>query len=374
MRRIWALAWKELLQVARDPLSLTMILGVPAFMLVIYGFALSFDVRHIPLAVEDRDRSASSRELIAAFTRSSYFDVVASLLPGADVERLTERGRAKGVLVVPEGFGADLAAGRTGRVQLLLDGTDANTASTALGYATAIAAERSAVLAREAPGAPGRPSGAPVDFRPRVWFNPDLVSSRFLVPGLVGVFLLLSSSMATALSVVREKERGTMAQLRVAPVRMGQILLGKCTPYLGISLLSAFFALALARLLFGVEVKGPILHLTAATLLYLVGGLGYGLMVSTFSSSQAMAFQVTIVTTVLPSVFLSGFIFPIRSMPLPLQWLTYAVPARYFLVILRGVIVKGAGLAPYGSEVGALALYTVAVLAIASLRLARQEG
>jgi ABC-2 type transport system permease protein len=373
VRKTWAVALKELRQVSRDPLSLVMLVGLPAFMLVLYGFALNFDVRHVRLAVQDLDHSAASRELIASFLNSTYFDLVESLPAGADLGRITERRLAKGVLVIPDGYAADLAAGRTAQVQLLLDGTDANTATTILGYAGALLAEANVGLVRRGLARAGQRMQPGIAYEPRVWYNPELRSTQFLVPGLIGFLLMLTAVLATALSVVREKERGSMEQLRVAPIGTAQLILGKTLPYLGISLLATVVILAAARVLFGVVVKGPLLDMFLATLLYLVGALAFGLFISTVADSQAMAFQLGLLTSMLPAILLSGFIFQIRSMPTVLQWITHAVPARYYLVILRGIILKGAGLQPYWDQLAMLALFAAVSLALASLRMARQE-
>ena len=373
MRKIRAVARKEIRQISRDALSLMMLLGLPAFIFVIYGFALNFDVRHVPLAVDDRDHTPASRELVAAFVNSTYFDLAAAVEPGADVEKLLETRRARGVLVIPSGYGADLAAGRTSPVQLLLDGADANTATTVLGYAGALVAEANADgLRRAIMRATGRDLPLAIELRPRVWFNPELSSTRFLVPGLMGVLLMLTAVLATALSVVREKERGTMEQLRVAPLGTAELIIGKTLPYLALSFVASLMILVSARVLFGVEVKGPYLALFAATLLYLVGALGLGILISTLAESQALAFQGGLLVSLLPAVLLSGFIFQIRAMPPFLQYVTYLVPARYYLVILRGVILKGSGLGPYWDQMGYLAVFAGATLAIASVRLRRE--
>ena len=374
MRKIRAVAAKEVRQIRRDPLSLMLLLGLPAFMLVIYGFALNFDVRHVALAVQDRDQTAKSRELVAAFLNSTYFDRTASPAPGDDLERLLEQRRAKAVLVIPEGYGRELLAGRTTPVQLLLDGADAGTATTILGYAGALVAESNAEgMRRTLVRAGGMQTVPGIEYRPRVWFNPELSSTRFLVPGLMGVLLMLTAVLATALSVVREKERGTMEQLRVAPLGTTELILGKTLPYLAISFVASILILLSARVLFGVEVKGPYLALLAATLLYLVGALGLGILISTLADSQAMAFQGGLLVSLLPAVLLSGFIFQIRSMPPALQLVTHLVPARYYLVILRGVILKGSGLGPYWDQMAYLALFAAATLGLASLRLVRKE-
>jgi ABC-2 type transport system permease protein len=374
MKRTWAVARKELRQVVRDPLSLILLIGLPAFMLVLYGYALNFDVRHIALAVQDRDRSVTSRDLIAAFVNSTYFDLAAAPAPGEDLEALVERRRAKAVLVIPEGFGADLGAGRAAAVQLLLDGADANTATTILGYARGLVAEANTRQLRGRLARQGIALEPGIVYAPRVFYNPELQSTQFLVPGLIGFLLMLTAVLSTALSVVREKERGTMEQLRVAPLRTYELILGKTLPYLVIAYLATVIILVAARVLFDVRVQGPYLALFLATLVYLFGALGLGLLISTIADTQAFAFQVGLITSMLPAMLLSGFIFQIRAMPPFLQAITYLVPARYYLVILRGVILKGAGLGPYWDQLLALLVFGLVVVTLASLRLLRREA
>ena len=373
MRRLLAVLVKEVRQVRRDPFSLMMLLGLPAFMLVLYGYALNFDVRHVRLAVQDRDRSAASRELISAFTHSTYFDLVATPVAGADLEWLTETRVARAILVIPEGYGRILTSGRASPVQVLLDGADSTTATTILGYARALTSEVNAALVARVLARSGQRLAAPLAFEPRVLFNPELRSTQFLVPGLIGFLLMLTAVLSTALSVVREKERGTMEQLRVAPLRTWELIIGKTIPYLALSLLATLIILVAARLLFGVEIRGPHLDLLVVVLLYLFGALGFGLFISTIADTQAMAFQLGLITSMLPAILLSGFIFEIRLMPPLLQAITYLVPARYFLTILRGIILKGEGLLTYWQQVASLAAYGLVVVTLASVRLARRE-
>ena len=375
MNGLLAVVKKELRQIRRDPLSLGMLLGLPAFMLVLYGYALNFDVHHVALAVEDRDLGMESRELIAAFVNSTYFDTVATLGAGENLEELTERRVARAVLVVPEGFGHRLRAGTSSPVQLILDGADANTATTVLGYARAIVAEANAGKMAQALLRVGRRGAfGGIVYRPRVWYNPELSSTRFLVPGLMGFLLMITAVLSTALSVVREKERGTMEQLRMAPISTASLVVGKTLPYLAISLSAAVVVLGAARVLFGVVVQGSYFDLLVVTLVYLAAALGLGLLISTAVKSQAMAFQVGLLISMLPAILLSGFIFSIRAMPRPLQIVTMIVPARYYLVVLRGIILKGAGLSSYPAELGALSAFALIVLSLAAVRLARDEG
>jgi ABC-2 type transport system permease protein len=365
LRKIRAMARKEMLQASRDPLSLAMLLGVPTMMLLLYGYALNFDVRHVALAVQDQDKSPRSRELVSAFVNSTYFDLVATPEPGQDLERLTARRVAKAILVIPTDYGRTLDERGTARVQMILDGADSNTATTVFGYANALVGEVNAELQ------PTR-IDPPIGYEPRVWYNPELKSTQFLVPGLIGFILMLTAVLSTAISVVREKERGTLEQLRVTSLKPGELIIGKTLPYLGISLTATALILVAARVLFDVQVRGSYLDLFVATLVYLVGALGFGLLVSSLSETQAMAFQVGSVASMLPAIFLSGFIFPIRAMPAVLQAITYAVPARYFNVVLRGVILKGAGLGSYLEDMAFLVLYAVVVLGIAYARLSRR--
>jgi ABC-2 type transport system permease protein len=371
--RLRAVMVKELRQIRRDPFSLGMLIVLPAFMLVLYGFALNFDVRHVRLAVQDRDKSTRSRELVAAFTNSTYFDQVATPPAGSDLAAITERRVARAVLVIPEGYARALAEGRGAPVQFLLDGADSTTASTVLGYARALAGEVNVALVSDALAASGDESVMPLRLEPRVLFNPQLESTQFLVPGLIGFLLMVTAVLSTALSVVREKERGTMEQLRMAPLRTAELVVGKTLPYLAISLVATVMILVAARVLFGVEIRGSHLHLLVAVLLYLFGALGFGLFISTLADTQALAFQAGLITSMLPAILLSGFIFQIRIMPQPLQLITYLVPARYFLVILRGIILKGEGLVTYWPQVVALAIYGLVVVALSSARLARRE-
>ena len=373
MRKLWAVAGKELRQIMRDPLSLLTLMGFPAFMLVLYGYALNFDVRHVPLAVQDLDHTRASRDVIAAFVNSTYFDVSATPNAAEDLTRLLERRVAKAVLVVPEGFAADLEAARTAQVQLLLDGADALTATTVLGYAGAIVSESNVRVLSRALTRAGQRLDAGIAYEPRVYYNPELKSVRFLVPGLIGLIMMLTGVLSTALSVVREKERGTIEQIRMAPIGSFALIAGKTLPYLALSLFATAFILAMAWGIFGVEIRGSLLDLLAATLLYLLGALGFGLLISTLVNTQALAFQIGLLGSLLPALLLSGFVFQIRLMPVWLQVITHLVPARYYLVILRGIILKGASLRPYWDQMGLLALYATLVLGLATVRMRRAE-
>ncbi len=370
MRRILAIAVKEAHQILRDRLSLGILLGVPTMMLLLYGYALNYDVRDVHTLVVDHDRSPASRRLLLAFEGSGYFRFVGAADTEAAIEPAFDRGQARLALVVPAGFGADLAAGRDAVVQAVLDGADANTATTILNYVTMLAAEYDGRLLVQAARARGvEPPG--IAFVPRVWFNPELRSTWFLLPGLIAFIMMITAVVSTALAVVREKERGTLEQLRLTPLSTTELLIGKTVPYLVVSLLAMTLVLAAARVLFGLVIQGSLVHLYAVSLLFLAGALGFGLFISSLVSRQQDAFQIAGLGSMLPTVLLSGFIFPIRSMPLPLQVLSHVVPARYYMKIMRGVILKGAPATAYPWDLLALAIFATAMIALASLRLSR---
>jgi ABC-2 type transport system permease protein len=373
--RIAAILVKELRQVARDRATLAMLLVLPLFLLLMFGYAISLDVKHIQLAVLDWDRSEASRTFLQSFLHSEYFDLRVVLDRETQVDRVLDEGTALVVLVVPNGFGKDAAAGRAVAVQAMVDGSNGTTAATAIGYVQAVSAdysERAIVRALKRAGVPG--SRTTIDFRPRVLFNPELRSANFLVPGLIVLILIMSAVMSTALSIVREKERGTMEQLIVSPTRPLELVIGKVVPYFLIGLVSAATVLAASRILFGVTVKGSWLDLAGVTTVFLLGCIGFGVLLSTLSDSQQVAFILSVFLTLLPVFILSGFVFPFRNMPPIIQAVSYVLPGRYYLSALRAIMVKGAGLPAYGNQVLALAAYAVVTSGLAILRLRRQSA
>jgi ABC-2 type transport system permease protein len=367
MRRALAVARKELRQIRRDSRTLLILVFVPAFFLLLYGYALNFDIRHIKLAVEDRDATPESRALVSAFTNSSYFDFVAAVHSPQDAERLLDLNQARAVLVVPEGFSRDVTSGRTVPVQVIISGDNANTATTVMGYAAGIL--RGYTFGR------GAVELAPaIAVEPRIWYNPELRSTLFLVPGLIAYIAMITAVASTALSIVKEKETGTMEQVRMAPMGTFSFVAGKTIPYFLISLASAVLIILASMALFGLPMRGTWLALLSALSLFLVGALGTGLLISTVATSQQVAFQMALLISLLPTLLLSGFIFPISSMPTALQIITNVVPARYFLIALRGIVLKGSPLAHLYGPLIALALYASAMLALSSLRLAKGQA
>ncbi|HET7698767.1 MAG TPA: ABC transporter permease [Vicinamibacterales bacterium] len=367
MTRALAVYRKELRQISRDRRTLTTIIFVPAFFLLLYGYALNWDIRHIALAVQDRDATPESRALVSAFVNSGYFDRVADVYAPEELDRLLDLNRARAALVIPEGFGRDLAAGRAPQVQMIIDGDNANTATTVMGYAGNIARGAGAALA------PGSVPAALIAVEPRIWYNPELRSTLFLVPGLIAYILMITAVISTALSIVREKESGTIEQVRMAPIDTFSFVVGKSIPYFFISLASAGLIIGAAMLLFGLPMRGNWLALLLALSLFIAGALGTGLLISTVADTQQVAFQAAMLTSFLPTLMLSGFIFPISSMPHALQVITYGVPARYFLIALRGIVLKGTPLQLLWPQMLALSIYALAMLALAAVRLARER-
>jgi ABC-2 type transport system permease protein len=370
MRSTLAVARKEVRQIARDRRTLVILLFLPGLFLLIYGFALNFDIRNVRLAVQDRDGTRESRELVSAFVNSGYFSYVSRVNSPAEAERVIDRDEARAVLVVPEGFGTAVRSGGDATVQLLVNGDNANTATIVIGYANAIVRGMSARI----PVAPGGPALLPiVAAEPRIWYNPELRSTLFLVPGLIAYIAMITAVVSTALSVVREKERGTVEQILMAPLTTPAYILGKTTPYLVISLASSVMIVLASQALFDLPMRGSWPLLLFAMSLFLAGALGTGLFISTIAESQQVAFQLALVVAFLPTLMFSDFIFPIANMPAPVQAITYAVPARYFLVALRGILLKGTGLAVLWVDLAALALYAGLVLTLSSVRVARQR-
>jgi len=363
---------KEFRQIRRDPRSLIFLLCIPAFLLLVYGYALNFDVKHVPLAVCDQDGTQASRDFSGKFAATEYFDLRYRLSDPREVDALLGREAVGIALMIPRGFGADLAAGREAKIQVLVDGAYAMTAAAAAGYVGAIAQSQAMRYTLEVLERRGlKRLELPLAVETRVWYNPELRSARFLVPGLMAFILMVIVVISTAFSVVRERERGTMEQILVSPVRPADLVLGKTVPYVLISLVSAHVVLLLGFLLFGVPIRGSYLLLLLTMTLFLTGGLGQGVLISTVAKTQQVAFMISILTTFLPTFILSGFVFPIRNMPLVIQAVTYLIPARYFLTTMRAVMLKGTGLGAFWKEVLFLAVFAAVTIAVSTMRLKR---
>jgi len=365
--RLFAISRKELIQLRRDPRSLALAFALPIFLLILFGYAISWDVRNIRTTILDQDRSAASRELVDALRASGYFSLGDFLARSGDVEPLMERGGAQLVLVIPPGFSRDLGAGRTAILQAIVDGSDANTATIALGYSDAVVRTWSSQVALR-----GRSLVPPVAAESRVWFNEELASRNMIVPGLVAVIMMIIAAMLTSLTLSREWERGTMEQLASTPVTRAEVVLGKLLPYLAIGMVDVAATSTVGVLLFGVPFRGSVALLAVLSFLFLLGASGIGIFVSAGSKSQLLATQVAMIVSYLPSLLLSGFMFAISSMPAPLRAITYLIPARYFLVVTRGIFLKGVGIEVLRGEALLMALFAVAGVTLAVVRFKKE--
>ena len=358
--RLRAVVRKELLQFRRDRRSLVLAFVLPLVLLVFFGYAITWDVDDIRMAVVDQDHGARARELVDAFRASRRFSVVETPARTADIGPLLDRATVRMALVIPPDFASDLGAGRTAQVQAIVDGGDANTATIALAYTQALVRQFGASLVTQT-----REAHPPVEARPRVWFNEELSSSNMIVPGLVVLIMMIIAGLITSLTIAREWERGTMEQLASTPVTRLEVVLGKLAPFLVIGMVDVAVTSAAGVALFHVPFRGDALFLVVPAFLFLAGTLGLGLAISAVSRSQLLATQIGMLATFLPGFLLSGFMFAIDIMPLPLRLLTYLVPARYFLVVVRGVFLKGVGPEVLWPETLLMLLYAAGTLTLA---------
>lgn len=363
--RIRRIVRKEVRQLLRDPRSRPILFVAPVVQLLLFGYAVNTDVRNTPLAVLDHDRSAASRELIDDIVASGYFEITDRADAPRELVEALDRGRALLALEIPPRFSRDLVSGRGAAVQLLVDGTDSNTGTIALGYA------RRAILAwslKESGLGESLAMGPRLE--PRAWFNPTLESRAYNVPGVIGILILLMCLLLTSFSVVRERELGTLDQLRVSPVKPAELILGKTIPVAVVALIDLALITTVGTAWFGIPLRGSPLVLLGASLLFILSGLAAGLLISTVSKTQQEAF-LTMYLVLLPSIILSGFFFPIDSMPEIFQWVSYLNPVRYFLEIVRGVFLKAAGLSVLLPQFAALLILGTAGIAVAIRRFAR---
>ncbi len=372
LRSLKPVILKEFRQIRRDPTSLGMLLVLPAALIILVGYALNFDVKHIPLVIFDQSKSPESRQFLEQFKRSEYFTYSYEAFGYEEIEERFLRSQASVAVVIPGSFGRDLIAGRETHVQILVDGADANTGGQAVNYAARMTVDYSNRLLADAFMRTGRRQYVPIDFQPRIWYNPDLISTKFLVPGLIGLILVLTSVVSTSLTVVREKERGTMEQIMVSPLRPAQVVIGKTIPYLIISLGAATVILIVGYLLFDIEVKGSLLVLYAGILSIILGALGQGLFISSITDSQQVAFILAVLSSLLPSFILSGFIFPVTSMPIALQVLSNIAVTKFFLVVVRGVMLKGVGFDALWPQFVYMMLFAAVTLGVSMKRMQKR--
>lgn len=365
LKRLKAIAKKETKQLLRDRKMLFLLLFFPVFLLWFFGYAVNFDVKDIRVAVLDKDGSSLSRNYYTALFESDYFLPVAYLQRDSEIQKILDSKTAQCVIVIPHGFSMQYYRGETSQIQYLIDGVDANTATIIQGYMQTATLSYNASLSSMQPGSIRM--APPVTNEPLFLYNPDLQTTKFMLPGLITFILIISSTISVALTLVREKERGTMEQINISPVRSSELLLGKLAPYLVIALINTLLILIIGYLVFNIVVKGSLLILFISVLLYLFTCIMLGIFVSTFSDSQQVAFTVATFVSLLPSLILSGFIFQIESMPPAVQLLTYITPATYFNVILRAIILRGVGIEAYWSELVSLLIFGTLLLGLSLL-------
>jgi ABC-2 type transport system permease protein len=365
--RIKAVAKKEMLQIIRDPLSLAMGFLMPVLLLFIFGYAISLDVDNITTIVHDLDRSSLSRELVADLTASRYFRVVHSTENNREIEEYLDSGRARIGLTIPGDFSRDIRAGRTAQLQVVVDGSDSNTATIALGYIGVL----SEIYARRISGVSLVPL---IEVRPRVWYNPELKSRNFIVPGLIAVIMMVIAALLTSLCIAREWERGTMEQLIATPVTTPELILGKMAPYFLIGFIDMGFSITMATMLFGVPFKGSLFLLGIISAVFLFGGLSFGIIISIITKSQLVSSQISVVATYLPAFLLSGFMFSISNMARPLQIMTRVVPARYFVAVLKGLFLKGSTVRFLIADAIFLLIFAIVTFTIANRKFVKRIG
>lgn len=356
--RVKAVAKKEWLQIRRDHLSLAMAFLLPVILLLIYAYAITFDVDNIFTVVYDRDKSSVSRKLISGFRESGYFTIVGDLDVHGQIDTYLDSGKARVAIVIPSDFAKDLETRRYAQVQIIIDGTESNTAMIAQGYIAGITEKFNLSM--------GAAHVTPViDLRSRVWYNPELRSRNFIIPGLIALIMSVIISLLTSLTIAREWDRGTMEQLISTPVKPWELIVGKMVPYFLIGFADTILSLLISTYLLGVPLRGSVTFVLIASAVFLFGGLSFGILVSIMGKNQLLASQMAMLTSFLPSFMLSGFVFAISNMPAPLQAITYLVPARYFVTILKGVFLKGIGLDFLMLETFLLAVYAAAVFLLA---------
>jgi drug efflux transport system permease protein len=369
MQRLRFLVWKEFLELHQNPRLFGLVIVAPIIQLTMLGYAATTDVRNVPVVVADGDRSAASRELIARFDGSPNFTVIHAVTTVSEIEPFLERGRASLALSIPAGYGEAIRSRRPVKVQVVADGTDSNSTTVALGYATSlIGGYAQELVASELERTAGSGADAAIDARIRVWFNPQLESRHFMIPGVLALVLLVVTANLAAMAIVREKELGTLEQLNVTPIRRSELIVGKLLPYGLIALVDVLLVVAVAVLWFQIPLRGSFALLFVMSMLYVLCTLALGLFISTISETQQQAMMTATFFFLTPMIYLSGFIFPIENMPAVIQPFTYLIPLRYFLVIVRGIFLKGIGLELLWPQAAAMAAWGGVVLSLAVLR------
>lgn len=353
----------------RDPRSLAMGIAIPMLLLLLFGYALTLDVDNVPLVIWDQSRSQESRELVSGFDGSRFFSIRGQVHSYPELEKAIDSSEALAALVIPADFAGQMESGRSVAVQLIVDGSDSNTATIAMGYADVVTMAYSRQIAiRQIERVGGRVPGQAVSFQPRVWFNADMESKNYIIPGLIAVIMMVIAALLTSLTIAREWERGTMEQLISTPVKVPELILGKLIPYFAIGMFDVLLAVVMGEFLFQVPLRGsPALLFTMAAV-FLAGALSLGMLVSIVTKSQLLASQLAMVLTFLPSFLLSGFMYAIGNMPTPIQVMTHVIPARYFVTLLKGIYLKGVGLEILALEAGLLTAFGAVMMILANVK------
>jgi ABC-2 type transport system permease protein len=367
-KRILAVSKKEIRQLKRDIRMLFVLFVFPILLLVVFGYAINFDVRHIKIAVYDQDKSDVSRDFVSKLLSSDYFDLTGYLNSDYSVKEFLNSGEAQAVIIIPADFSKSIMRGGQEKIQILVDGVNGNTASVIMNYLNIAVLSYSQEIMDKASVLTGAKLFPVISLEPVFWYNPSLNSTFFLLPGLIAMILIITAVVSISLSIVREKEKGTMEQIDVSPVSSVELLIGKILPYTIIALLIAALVIFSGYVLFGVTVKGNYLLLLVTTLLFLFASLNLGIFVSSIADTQQVAFQIATLISLLPSVILSGFIFPIESMPVIIQWLTNITPAKFYVIILRGIMLKGVGIEAFWDQMVYLLIFAAFFLLLAALR------
>jgi ABC-2 type transport system permease protein len=370
--RPWVIAKKELLQLRRDRMTLAMMVVLPVMQLLLFGYAINTDVRHMQLAVYDQDQSARSRDLVQSLEATGFYDVVGEVRSYDEIEHAMRSGKARVAVVIPTHFSSDLVSGRPTKVQLVVDGSDPQIVASATNTASSLVAARSAELmvSRLAKNGAGV-ALQPLSLEPNTWYNPDLRTAVFIVPGLVGVILTMTMVMLTAMAIARERERGTLEQLIVSPVKRLELVIGKIVPYVGIGYVQMTLILFAGKLVFDVPLVGSIGALYSLAFVFIAANLALGLFFSTLAKTQQQAMQMSFFF-LLPNILLSGFMFPFEAMPRPAQWLSQALPLTHFLRIVRGITLRGARFSDVGMELLWMTAILVVLVTLASARFSKK--
>jgi len=368
LKRVSAITKKEFIQIIRDYRSLGLAIFNPILLLCLFGFALSLDVNNVPLIIWNQDKSQISQEFILNFKNSQYFKIVGYFDNYTQLQNYIDRRKALMAMVIPKDFSKFIQLNQPAPVQLLVDGSDSNTATIAMGYVNAVVEKYNVQFINDAVSKLGIKNLSPIDLRPRVWFNEDLKSKNYIIPGLIAVIMMMIAAQLTSITVAREWERGTMEQLISTPIRRGELILGKFIPYFLIGFFDLLVAVAMAQFVFVVPLRGSLILLLILSSIFLAGALGQGMYFSIVAKNQRLATQMTLLTTFLPTFMLSGFVYPIYNMPKVIQVITYIFPARYFISILKGIYLKGEGLNILWLQVLFLLLFAVTMIVLAYRR------